>query len=97
MQNPRAIHNTWTGFEAAHIFPLAYEQHWNENDYSSWITIDLPLRGKINSVQNGILLRSQLHKEFDQYMFSINPDVSFMPTTLYYILSYLPTKLANYC
>jgi hypothetical protein len=31
---------------------------------------------KINSLQNGLLMRSDLHATFDNYRFSINPDVS---------------------
>lgn len=31
--------------------------------------------GTINSVQNGLLLRSDIHQLFDFYDFSINPDV----------------------
>ena len=27
-----ANRGVWWGFECAHIFPLAYEQHWNESD-----------------------------------------------------------------
>ena len=67
----------WTGFEAAHIFPLAYEGYWNDNDYGRWITIS-PENGKegtINSVQNGLLLDSAVHQLFDSYDLSINPDV----------------------
>lgn len=30
---------------------------------------------KINSCQNGLLLRADVHREFDQYLVSINPDV----------------------
>jgi len=30
----------------------------------------------INSVQNGFILSSSLHELFNQYLFSINPDVS---------------------
>lgn len=30
---------------------------------------------KFNSVPNGLLMRSDLHSMFDQYLFSINPDV----------------------
>ena len=68
----------WTSFEAAHIFPLAYEHQWKTQGWSQQITI-LPSRksyGTINSVQNGILLRDDIHSLFDTYFFSINPDVS---------------------
>ncbi|KAL2177582.1 HNH endonuclease-domain-containing protein [Thermothelomyces heterothallicus CBS 202.75] len=74
VENRRAAYDMWVGFEAGHIFPLAYEQQWVENNYGRWITIDPPQGGKINSVQNGILLRSDLHQLFDHYAFSINPD-----------------------
>jgi hypothetical protein len=30
---------------------------------------------KINSIQNGLLLRSDLHDQFDSYFLAINPDV----------------------
>jgi HNH endonuclease len=66
----------WTGFEVAHVFPLAYEGHWAEQGYSRWITIPPESGGMINSVQNGLLLRSDIHQLFDSYNLSINPDVS---------------------
>ncbi len=75
-RNFRAAAGMWGGFEAAHIFPLAYEQQWKEEDYNRWITIDPPQGGKINSVQNGLCLREDLHTMFGHYYFSINPDVS---------------------
>ena len=71
--------DNWRGFEAAHIFPLAYEHHWIEHNYSRWISTP-PNReeiqgAKINSVQNRILLRSDIHQLFDFYDISINPDI----------------------
>ncbi|KAK0731894.1 HNH endonuclease-domain-containing protein [Lasiosphaeris hirsuta] len=66
----------WEGFEAAHIFPLAYEHQWKTQGWTQQITI-LPSRrsyGTINSVQNGLLLRDDIHTLFDSYHFSINPD-----------------------
>ncbi|KAH8647056.1 HNH endonuclease-domain-containing protein [Tricladium varicosporioides] len=64
----------WVGFEAAHIFPLAYEQHWTDHNYGCWISSIPDRGGTINSVQNGLLLESAIHQRFDIYMFSINPD-----------------------
>jgi hypothetical protein len=79
--------DNWTGFEAAHIFPLAYEQHWASYSFSRWISI-LPDRGgSINSIQNGLLLRSDIHQLFDLYWFSINPDVCIHP--LYFSINIL--------
>ena len=67
--------NIWQGFEAAHIFPLAYEQHWKEHNFARWITIPASNGDNINSKQNGLLLRSDIHQLFDSYLVSINPDV----------------------
>lgn len=75
-ENPNKEFDVWAGFEAAHIFPLAYEQQWNTQGWSEQITI-LPSRqsyGTINSVQNGLLLENAIHLLFDIYHFSINPD-----------------------
>ncbi|OCK85902.1 hypothetical protein K432DRAFT_377279 [Lepidopterella palustris CBS 459.81] len=51
----------WTGFEAAHIFPLAYEGSWNDHKHVRWTTIPLVKGRSISSVQNGLLLRSDVH------------------------------------
>ena len=67
----------WTAFEAAHIFPLELENLWLEFNYGRWVDdIDDDAGiSKINSCQNGLLLRSDVHKMFDQYLLSVNPDV----------------------
>lgn len=65
----------WDGFEASDAFPPAYEEHWNNHDYSDWITIPCESGDSINSVQNGILLRTDIQCLFDTYLISINPDV----------------------
>ncbi|KAF8428149.1 hypothetical protein EV426DRAFT_635638 [Tirmania nivea] len=64
----------WFGFEAAHIFPIAYEDYWNNNNYGRWISVHPSTGGSINSVQNRMLLTADLHILFDNYVFSINPD-----------------------
>ena len=68
----------WAGFEAAHIFPLEKENLWTEWNYGRWITDmdDTVGLSKINSCQNGFMLRSDIHQLFDQYLVSVNPDVS---------------------
>jgi len=70
-----APYDSWESFEAAHIFPLAYEGYWVEHDYSRWITIQPATGGYINSVQNGLLLESGVHQLFNSYLISINPNV----------------------
>ncbi|KAI9774360.1 MAG: hypothetical protein M1840_004254 [Geoglossum simile] len=52
----------------------AYGQHWTNHDYSRWITVPATSGGSINSVQNGVLLRGDIHSLFDSYLISINPD-----------------------
>ena len=71
--------DNWQGFEAAHIFPLAYEQYWTDHNYGRWISIIPDKGGSINSIQNGLLLDSAIHQLFDSYNFSINPDVCICP------------------
>lgn len=72
-----AEYGFWTGFEAAHIFPLAYKAHWTEHNYGCWITILLAIKsvGSINLMQNGILLDNTIYALFDHYFVSINLDV----------------------
>jgi hypothetical protein len=74
-----ADHNNWAGFEAVHIFPLAFEGLWKDYNYGRWIKSpsngEEIKGGKINSVQNGLLLRSDIHQLFNTYFISINPDV----------------------
>ena len=76
--NPLEHLDWWPAFHAAHVFPLEHESHWLEYGYGRWITNmdDAPGRSKINSVQNGLLMKEDVHTLFDQYLFSINPDVS---------------------
>jgi HNH endonuclease len=68
--------NEWDRFEAAHVFPLASEALFIHDNLSRWITLGAPMESGINSVQNGLLLRVDVHRLFDQYLISINPDVS---------------------
>lgn len=70
-----AYRNHWKGFEAAHIFPLAYQGHWVQHNFARWITIPAANGETINSKQNGLLLRADIHRLFDNYDISIHPDV----------------------
>ena len=72
-----ASYDDWTGFSAAHIFPLEYEGHWNDHDFSKWVTVPPAAKSdrSINSPQNGILLNATAHAFFYSYHVSINPDV----------------------
>ena len=72
-----ASSGVWANLEAAHVFPPERENLWDEFGYSMWITNMDETTGisKIDSVQNGLLIKRDLHSAFDQYLFSINPDV----------------------
>jgi hypothetical protein len=76
--NTRIFRSGWAGFEVAHIFPLEKESHWIQYNYGRWITDmdDTVGASKINSLQNGFVLREDIHTLFDQYLLSVNPDVS---------------------
>lgn len=102
--NEGAPWDVWAGFQAAHVFPLQKESLWVQHDYGRWITNMDSASGvsRINSVQNGLLLRGDLHDQFDQYLFSINPDVSIPNTCLrntnlqkdgYKIITVMPNAL----
>lgn len=67
----------WAKLEAAHVFPLESEYLCKQFGYPRWITDTNETTGisKIHSVQNGLLMTRDLHSAFDQYFFSINPDV----------------------
>ncbi|KAG0636523.1 hypothetical protein HOY80DRAFT_977166 [Tuber brumale] len=68
--------NSWTGFEAVHIFPTEHESLWIQSDYQRWITDmdDATGSSKINSPQNGFLLQRTVEQMFNQYLMSVNPD-----------------------
>ncbi|KAK9243184.1 HNH endonuclease-domain-containing protein [Lipomyces tetrasporus] len=74
--NTEAPRNMWVGFEAAHIFPVSSESYWVENGFSRWITNRKRRKSdtRINSCQNGLLMQSNIHQNFDSFSFSINPD-----------------------
>ncbi|KAF8465989.1 hypothetical protein BDZ91DRAFT_849115 [Kalaharituber pfeilii] len=73
--NRRAPYS-WSLFEAAYIFPLEKENLWIQWGFGRWITDMEGTVGisKINSLQNGMLLRRDIHGDFDQYFVSVNPD-----------------------
>jgi len=55
--------------------------------FDRWISIPPPQAsdGLINSIQNGILLRRDIHTLFDRYQFSVNPDVRPPPLQNHFI------------
>ncbi|OBT77316.1 hypothetical protein VF21_03464 [Pseudogymnoascus sp. 05NY08] len=65
-------------FNAAHIFPFAREKTWIKKGMARFITDAAPPaqqgETKIHSVQNGLLLKSDIHKLFDIYALTVNVD-----------------------
>lgn len=91
----------FVGFKAAHIFPLAYEGHFNLHNFGQWITIPASDGGAINSVQNGILLRADIHQLFDSFAIAVNPDddykvISFLPHSLFVYGTHLDHELLRH-
>jgi HNH endonuclease len=78
--NIAARSGNWSHFEAAHIFPLEKESLWIQFNYGRWVTdMDDTVRvSKINSCQNGLIPRRDIHNPFDQYLISVNPDTVFL-------------------
>lgn len=75
---PRSVH--------APLIPnkLTLNIQWVNKGYASRITDPAPLHDlggstKIDSIQNVILLRNDLHDAWDNYMFAVNPDVCIFP------------------
>ncbi|GJJ07143.1 hypothetical protein Clacol_001343 [Clathrus columnatus] len=65
-------------FRASHIFPIAHKDVWDTLRLYQYIEDDFPQKeqgpNSINSIQNGLLLRSDIHDLFDAYDFGINVD-----------------------
>jgi len=82
--NGNAFRDCWASFEAAHIFPLEKESLWIQYNFGRYITDmdDNTGVSKINSLQNGFILGSDIHSLFDQYLLSVNPDVSIMSESI---------------
>ncbi|GJJ09222.1 hypothetical protein Clacol_003444 [Clathrus columnatus] len=70
--NQGAAYGRWSGFISAHVYPLEAENIWADNNYSRWITHTEPGQSTINSVQNGFLVRADLHLDWDNYLMSDN-------------------------
>jgi len=68
--------DNWAPFQAAHIFPLEHESYWIQYDLGRWVTdlVSATKSSNIDSAQNGMLLTSDVHLKFDQYLISVNPD-----------------------
>jgi len=73
------VRDSYSRFKSAHIHPRAHDDEWIRRGYPSRITDPAPLAAlggstKIDSIQNVILLRGDLHDAWDNYDFAVNPD-----------------------
>ncbi|KAK2829876.1 hypothetical protein FQN49_007167 [Arthroderma sp. PD_2] len=68
--NMDAGRNAWVGFQAAHVFPLALSDIFASHGFLGTISDS---RG-VNSPNNGLLLRSDIHQLWDGYYLAVNPD-----------------------
>ncbi|KAK9489552.1 hypothetical protein V1508DRAFT_406998 [Lipomyces doorenjongii] len=65
------ITGRWTGYDAAHVFPVALESMFHNYNSGELVVLD-ERDGSVNSPQNGLLLQTNVHHRFDQYEISIN-------------------------
>jgi len=73
------VRGDFSRFKASHVYPRAHSSDWVSSGCPSCITDPAPLNElggptKIDSVQNMILLRSDLHDAWDSYKLAVNPD-----------------------
>lgn len=76
---------TYSRLKVAHIFPRAHDNEWKSKGYPSKITDtadEARIGGptKIDSVQNVITLRSDLHDAWDNYEFGVDPNNNYRIT-----------------
>lgn len=69
----------FAGFDAVHIFPVANEDEWVNEGYERFMRDGAKLEDvsltKINSAQNGLLMRSDIHALWVAWGVGINADV----------------------
>jgi hypothetical protein len=73
--------NDWVTFNACHIFPLALDHIYTAHGFSQLITHDHS--SGINSPQNGILLKADIHALWDSYDISVNHDNGYKVQNFY--------------
>ncbi|KAK9384451.1 hypothetical protein V1515DRAFT_632823 [Lipomyces mesembrius] len=70
-----------TGLRICSYFPFSQEELFIRLNYSQYLTNTYEETGTgINSCQNGLLMRSTVHKQFDSYNFAIDPDDDYKMT-----------------
>jgi len=77
---------SYSRLQAAHIFPRVHDAEWCDRGFPSKITDSAKFKyvggpSKIDSVQNVIMLRNDLHAAWDKYEFGVNPDKQYRITS----------------
>ncbi|KAK9236475.1 hypothetical protein V1525DRAFT_433717 [Lipomyces kononenkoae] len=77
----------WSVYHAAYIVPLSAEEYFIANNFSRWITNRTGENDTgINSCQNGVLLQTTVHRQFDNFTISVNVDDDYRIVTFRYDL-----------
>lgn len=88
----RVVEDLFAPFRASHIHPIAHSDVWNRLNLSAYVIDDAPEKeqgeSKINSVQNVLLLKSNLHDLWDLYLYGVDVNndyriVAFSPMNEY--------------
>ncbi|KAK9365214.1 hypothetical protein V1509DRAFT_414183 [Lipomyces kononenkoae] len=73
--NEEAEWDLWTGFQAAHVFPISHGILFRQSGLYECITNRAGEEDSgINSCQNGLLMQPTIHQLFDHFDISINAD-----------------------
>ncbi|RWQ92055.1 HNH endonuclease-domain-containing protein [Paecilomyces variotii] len=70
-----APYDSWTGFQAAHIYPRSLSELFTVHGFANKLTYDIS--EDVNSPQNGILLRQDIHALWDSYEIAVNPNAGY--------------------
>ncbi|KAL1852579.1 hypothetical protein Plec18170_005710 [Paecilomyces lecythidis] len=85
----------WTGFEAAHIFPRSISDLFSSHGFANQLTYDIS--EGVNSPQNGILLRADIHQLWDTYQVAVNPDRGYRVHAFLPNAWYLHNRVMHMC
>ncbi|KAJ5174884.1 uncharacterized protein N7482_000761 [Penicillium canariense] len=71
----------YRGLTASHIFPTSQLEEWNRHNYRLYITDPSPAteigQSGLYSPQNGLLLSTTVHEDFDAFLVGVDPDADY--------------------
>ncbi|KAJ6187864.1 hypothetical protein N7519_002772 [Penicillium mononematosum] len=72
------LERPFLGLDATHVFPVCMMEEWRRDGYRRYITDTRPDseigESGLYSVQNGLLLRADIHPHFDGFQIGFDPD-----------------------